>query len=216
MVQHLQTPERKKSFKPTGGGTNAALDDENEYNNEQSTSSPLVRKFLYRRDRSSGGGGVELERLVDPDTSMALPASHPMLTPEERARIYNGGLVLAREMLEYLETPKELHQWASAVSILDDRLRLHEGEATARTEIISPDDARSAIMRRLEEMERANKNNVIIEGQARERLHLVSASGAVEAEAEARREQREEEEQHADNGDSDSGTAPTAPRPSLA
>src|SRR3954463_7892577 len=103
MVQHLQTPERKKSFKPTGGGTNAALDDENENNNN----SPLVRKFLYRR--SAGGGGVELERLVDPDTSMALPASHPMLTPEERARIYNGGLVLAREMLEYLETPKELH-----------------------------------------------------------------------------------------------------------
>jgi hypothetical protein len=211
MVQHLQTPERKKSFKPTGGGTNAALE-ENEH--EQSNDSPLVRKFLYRREHR--GGGVELERLVDPDTSMALPASHPMLTPEERARIYNGGLVLAREMLEYLETPKELHQWASAVSILDDRLRLHEGEATARTEIISPDDARSTIMRRLEEMERANKNNVIIEGQARERLHLVSASGAVEAEAEARREQREEEEQHADNGDSDSGTAPTAPRPSLA
>jgi hypothetical protein len=189
MVQHLQTPERKKSFKPTGGGTNAALE-ENEH--EQSNDSPLVRKFLYRREHR--GGGVELERLVDPDTSMALPASHPMLTPEERARIYNGGLVLAREMLEYLETPKELHQWASAVSILDDRLRLHEGEATARTEIISPDDARSTIMRRLEEMERANKNNVIIEGQAKERLYLVG-NDAEAAEAEAQREQREEEEE---------------------
>jgi hypothetical protein len=208
MVQHLQTPERKKSFKPAGGGTNAALDDENDSNN-----SPLVRKFLYRRDRSSGGGGVELERLVDPDTSMALPASHPMLTPEERARIYNGGLVLAREMLEYLETPKELHQWASAVSILDDRLRLHEGEATARTEIISPDDARSTIMRRLEEMERANKNNVIIEGQAKERLYLVG-NDAEAAEAEAQREQREEEEEEVRTNDYEQQRS-GSPRPFL-
>jgi hypothetical protein len=208
MVVDLQTPERKKTFPQ--GRMNAALgdDDSERENNGERHFAPLAKKLMARRDRMSG---VELERLVDPDTSMALPASHPMLTPEERARIYNGGLVLAREMLEYLETPKELHQWASAVSILDDRLRLHEGEATARTEIISPDDARSTIMRRLEEMERANKNNVIIEGQAKERLHLVSAAPADEARSEAEREQREEEMEDAERASEQSDTSTHRP-----
>jgi hypothetical protein len=95
-----------------------------------------------------------------------------------RAELFQKGLAVAEQLLAEVDSPKLLHQWATGVALLDDRLRLHEGEATSRTEIVhDPSAARARIMSRLAEVEEAMERNVVaavaavattIDGTARE------------------------------------------------
>jgi hypothetical protein len=105
-----------------------------------------------------------------------------------RAELFQKGLAVAEQLLAEVDSPKLLHQWATGVALLDDRLRLSEGEATSRTEIVrDPSAARARIMSRLAEVEEAMERNVVaavattIDGTARETGSGIGSGSTLQA-----------------------------------
>ena len=64
-----------------------------------------------------------------------LPVSTRTFDSNARKDLVDQGLTKALEILPEIANPRELQYWASAVSLLIDRRRMEDGEATQRVEV---------------------------------------------------------------------------------
>jgi hypothetical protein len=71
---------------------------------------------------------------------------------EQRLDLLNAGFEKARELLDGIDRPSQLMQWAIALGTLTDKRRLEDGEATSRSEVTNVDDARARIASKLDEL----------------------------------------------------------------
>jgi cobalamin biosynthesis Mg chelatase CobN len=70
-------------------------------------------------------------------------------TKERRLEIADRAFELLDQMLGEVGSPKDMQAWVSAFSQMVDKHRLEDGEATARTEVVT-DQARQAVRDRLD------------------------------------------------------------------
>jgi len=68
-----------------------------------------------------------------------------------RLALLNAGFDKAGELLAAITTPNHLQTWSVALAVLIDKRRLEDGEATARTDVVTS-DVRDRIARRLDEL----------------------------------------------------------------
>jgi hypothetical protein len=71
---------------------------------------------------------------------------------ERRQALLNAAFAKAEELLENVDRPSQLMQWAIALGTLTDKRRLEDGEATSRSEVTNVDDPRARIAGKLVEL----------------------------------------------------------------
>jgi hypothetical protein len=71
---------------------------------------------------------------------------------ERRVELLNAAFAKAEEMLENIDRPSQLMQWAIALGTLTDKRRLEDGEATSRSEVTNVDNPRKRIAGKLVEL----------------------------------------------------------------
>lgn len=70
----------------------------------------------------------------------------------ERLELINRAFAKASDLLEDVNTPKDLGAWAQALGVLIEKRRLEDGEATQRVGSDLADQARERVIRRLDEL----------------------------------------------------------------
>lgn len=107
--------------------------------------------------RAFGRGPATINRIAAPlaleySAPKAALAARADYTLERRLDLLNAGFDKAVELLDGIERPAELQQWATAFGILTDKRRLEDGDVTSRSEVTNGDDERTRVASKLDEL----------------------------------------------------------------